>query len=121
MLKLAQPALTCLLLLPAAAIAQEWTPRFDLLTAGAAASVIAHQICEGSNAGKEAAASASRRLQMEANMAARYGVSPMQAYEYASDAYSMKIKAMWQANSELGCRQLDRLRSLASSTGFSHP
>lgn len=121
MLKLATTALACYVLMPTVAQAQEWTPRFDLLTAGAAASVIAHQICEGSNSGKQAAASASSRLLIEANMAASYGVSPMQAYEYASDAYSMKIKAMWQANSDLGCHQLDRLRSIASSTGFTHP
>lgn len=93
----------------------------DLLTAGAAASVIAHQICHGADAGRQAAAHASNRLIMEANAMAGHGVSAENAYAYASDSYSLKIKAMWQANSELACPALRRLEDMARSTGFPAP
>lgn len=113
--------LLAVILVSNGAWAQEWTPRFDLLTAGAAASVIMTHICSGSEAAKQAAQSASRRLQEEANDMASYGVDPAKAYEYSSDSYSMKIKAMWQANATLGCSDLERLKNIAQYTGFSTP
>lgn len=98
--------------------AQEWTPRFDLLTAGAAASVILFQICHGAEAGKRAAAMVSNRLLYEAQT---LGPAAQQAYQYASDAYELKIKAMWQTNAELPCPSLARLRSIALDLGFPTP
>jgi hypothetical protein len=98
-----------------------WSERMDLLTAGAAASVVAHQICEGSDAGRFAASQASLRLMNEANALEGAGTTPQAAYAYAADSYSMKIKAMWQANSSNSCQSLRRLQDLARSTGFSAP
>lgn len=108
-------------LLSQAAMAQEWTPRFDLLTAGAAASVILTQICQGSDAGKAAARQASVRIQDESNQMAEFGIDPAKVYEYSADSYSMKIKAMWQANSDSQCSELTRLRHIAQYTGFQTP
>lgn len=101
--------------------APTWSEKMDLLAAGAAASVIAHQICEGSDAGRFAASQASLRLMNEANALEGAGTTPQAAYAYASDSYSMKIKAMWQANSSNSCQSLRRLQDLARSTGFSAP
>lgn len=100
------------------ALAQEWTPHFDLLTAGAASSVISYQICDGQEAGSRAAASASNRILYEAQ---QLGPAAATAYEYARSSYELKIKAMWQANSTLPCDQLRRLFDIAASVGFPSP
>lgn len=104
-----------------ASVAQDWTARFDLLTAGAAASVITYQICKGGGAGKQAAERASQRLAAEANNMSRLGIPAATAYNYSSDSYSLKIKAMWQANASSSCSDLKRLRDIAASTGFDLP
>lgn len=102
---------------PLVSYSQEWAPRMDLLTAGAAASVVLHQACAGDSAAQRAMESASNRLLTEANSTS----APADAYGYARSAYALKAKAMWQSNAGISCTGMQRLREIASGTGFNLP
>lgn len=97
--------------------ANEWESRFDLLTAGAAASVVLFQVCRGDAAASQAAQMASNRLLAAANST---GVAA-EAYQYAQNAYSLKVRALWQSSSGTRCEGLTRLRDMAATTGFVAP
>lgn len=103
--------------LAAAASAQDarptWEPGMDLLTAGAAASVVLHHACVGSTA--KAAQAAGDRLRHEASLTA----SPESAFRYAEHAFDIKVKALWQSSG--GDCQSRRLRDIALYTGFEVP
>ncbi|CAN7742158.1 hypothetical protein LJR118_006651 [Acidovorax sp. LjRoot118] len=89
----------------------------DLLTAGAAASVVLHQACSGDGAAQRAMEFASGRLLSEANVTS----APGEAYGYARNAYALKVRAMWQSSSSAGCAGMQRLREIADGTGFILP
>lgn len=97
--------------------AQEWQPRFDLLTAGAAASVMTHHLCVGASASRAASEQAALRLQREA-------VSTGNAYDaqlYAQESYRLKLRAFEMSTTGQSCHQLERLMNLAVSQGFAVP
>lgn len=97
--------------------ANEWESQFDLLTAGAASSVVLFQVCRGDAAARQAAQMASNMLIAAANR------TPFanEAYQYARNAYSMKVRAFWQSNSGNQCGDMVRLREIAVGTGFAIP
>ncbi|POR06145.1 hypothetical protein [Diaphorobacter sp. LR2014-1] len=86
----------------------------DLLAAGAAASVVLHQACTGITS--DAVQKAAQRLRDAALTMA----DPEGAYLYASKAFELKIKAMWQSTRG-SCIAMDRLRDIAGSTYFQMP
>lgn len=88
----------------------------DLMSAGAAASVVLHYGCIDQTATDAAAKNAAQRLQA---VALRAG-DPEAAYMYASNSFDQKVKAMWQSTSG-ECRKMQRLRDIAKSTGFAVP
>lgn len=94
-----------------------WQPRFDLLTAGAAASVIVNHLCVGASASRAAADMAAVRLQSEADNTGQ--VQAAQAY--AAESYRLKLRAFEMSTEGLGCSQLGRLVNIAASQGFSTP
>lgn len=97
-----------------AAHANPWEPQMDLLSAGAAASVVVFHSCIGAT--DHAIQAAAQRLRQ----AALNTSDPESAYRYASDSFELKIKAMWQST-DGECHSMNRLRSIASTTGFSLP
>ena len=97
--------------------AREWESRMDLLTAGAAASVILFQVCAGDEAAGRAAQMASNRLLAAANDTDQAA----DAYRYAQTAYGLKIRAMWQSSSGQRCNDMQRMRDIAMTTGFVLP
>lgn len=97
--------------------ANEWESRMDLLTAGAAASVIVFQVCAGDEAAARAAQMASNQLMAAANDTGQAA----DAYRYAQTAYGLKIRAMWQSSSGQRCNDMKRMRDIATTTGFVLP
>lgn len=97
--------------------AQSWQPEFDLLTAGAAASVLLHHICQGAEAGAAAAEHASKRL---VHASASVGAVE-EATEYARESYRLKLKAFEQTTTGQSCGSLRRLFDIANHTGFPVP
>jgi hypothetical protein len=90
-----------------------WEPEMDLLTTGAAASVVLHHACAQPT--QAPLQLASQRLRD----ASRQTDNPQYAYQYAEHAFEMKVKALWQSSGG-ECRS-KRLRDIATSTGFSLP
>lgn len=85
----------------------------DLLTTGAAASVVLHHACAQPT--QASLQLASQRLRDASSQTD----NPQYAYQYAEHAFEMKVKALWQSSGgECGSK---RLRDIASSTGFSLP
>lgn len=85
----------------------------DLMTTGAAASVVLHQAC-----GQPTQAPlqmAGQRLSDEA----RHTENPQMAYQYAEHAFQLKVNALWQSSG--GRCDSKNLRAIAASTGFSLP
>ncbi len=107
----------CLAAAGANAVAQDWQPRFDLLTAGAAASVMTHHLCDGAAASRAASEQAAIRLQQEAQ-ATGYAYD---AQAYAMESYRLKLRAFELSTSGQGCGQLGRLFDVATSQGFAVP
>lgn len=99
------------------AAAQDWQTYFDLATAGAAASVILHHLCQGSEAGKMASEHAAKRLVNESAMVTAVN----DATDYAREAYRLKLKAFEQTSSGESCASLTRLFDIAIATGFPVP
>ena len=97
--------------------AHEWESRMDLLTAGAAASVIVFQVCAGDEAAGRAAQMASNQLLAAANNTGQAA----DAYRYAQAAYGLKIRAMWQSSYGQRCNDMQRMRDIAMATGFVLP
>lgn len=91
-----------------------WQSQMDLASAGAAASVILAQACTGAT--DMATYNAAARLREIAMTM----VDPEGAYSYASDAFDMKVKALWQST-EGACAKMQRLVNMARSTGFMVP
>lgn len=108
----------CALLLAPAARAQDWTPAFDVFTAGAASYIVHQHLCYGLQRGQEASDIAVQRLVIHANDMAQYGVAPQAAYNYGREALRLKIAAMAQSNEGNSCRQLSRLREMAAGVGL---
>lgn len=92
---------------------ESWGPKMDLLTAGAAASIVLHYSCGQDE--KNAAKFASRILSDEAQKTP----NPQKAYQYALDAYEIKVKALWQSSN--GDCNSPSLRNIVSFTGFLSP
>lgn len=107
----------CAALFAGQASADDWHPRFDLLTAGAAASVILHHLCAGASSSYGAAEQASIRLQREAMDTGE----AMEAQAYAVESYRLKLRAFELSTQGLSCSQLERLVNIAVSQGFSIP
>lgn len=99
------------------AAAQEWQTSFDLITAGAAASVILHHVCLGADAGAAAADHAAKRLVRESARVRDVEA----ATDYAREAYRTKLKAFEQTTAGENCRSLRRLFEIASYTDFPVP
>lgn len=126
--KLSALCAVCALVLSTPALAQDiwsnpdsWQGRLDVLTSGAAASVVLSHICIGGTASQDAARAASQRLSGIAQQM-RTPDSPVEAiWDYTQDSFGMKVKAMWAANSEAPCSGLRRLQDLALGAGFSVP
>lgn len=97
--------------------AYSWQPAFDLITAGAAASVLLHHICQGSAAGVSAANVAAKRLVAEA---ARQPAS-QDPTGYARESYRIKLRAFEQTTAGVPCAGLTRLANIARATGFDVP
>lgn len=97
-----------------AANANPWEAQMDLLAAGAAASVVLHHACTGITS--DAVQKAAQRLRDAALTMA----DPEGAYLYATTAFELKIKAMWQSTSG-SCIAMERLRDIAGSTYFQMP
>lgn len=95
--------------------AQElWQSQMDLASAGAAASVILAQACTGvTDMATHNAAARLREIAMTM-------VDPEGAYSYASEAFDLKVKALWQST-EGACAKMQRLVNMARSTGFMVP
>ncbi len=93
-----------------------WQEEMDLLTAGAAASVVAMHSCNGEVFSNNANQFAATRLRREAQKME----SPNEAYEYATLAFESKVNAMWQSSEGL-CSKSSRLVDMARSTGFLAP
>lgn len=98
---------------PAFSQQHHWEPKFDLLSTGAAASVVLHHAC--GKPFQDAVQAAAKRLSDASNETD----SPGEAYEYASRAYEIKIKALWQSSG--GSCDSTRLRDIARHTGFAIP
>ena len=95
--------------------AQElWQSQMDLASAGAAASVILAEACSG------ATATATHNAAARLREIALTMVDPEGAYTYASDAFDMKVKALWQST-DGACTKMQRLVNMARSTGFMVP
>lgn len=93
-----------------------WQEDMDLLSAGAAASVVAMHSCNGEMYSLNANQYAATRLKHMAQ-----GMEdPDEAYEYAVNAFESKVNAMWQS-SDGQCSQVQRLVDIARSTGFLAP
>lgn len=91
-----------------------WEAQMDLVSAGAAASVVLHQACTGSS---------DQALQNAAKLILEYAEKlpePQRAYDYASVAYESKIKALWQSTGG-SCNAMARLRDIAKTTRFTVP
>ncbi|MEQ6436348.1 hypothetical protein V8Z74_15140 [Comamonas sp. w2-DMI] len=88
----------------------------DLLTAGAAASVVAMHSCKGEMFSNNANQYAATRLKHEAQSMA----DPDEAFEYAQSAFEVKVNALWQS-SQGDCSKAKRLVDMARSTGFLAP
>ena len=93
-----------------------WQEEMDLLTAGAAASVVAMHSCRGEMFSNNANQYASTKLRMAAQGMAEAD----EAYQYAVIAFESKVNAMWQS-SEGSCAKAKRLIDMAKSTGFLAP
>jgi hypothetical protein len=93
----------------------------DLLTAGAAASVVLHYKCEGRASSEQAALAASERLGAETHQLSSNGTNAAVIWAYVADAYAIKTRAMMASNDGSSCAQLGRLRDLALGTGFPVP
>lgn len=95
-----------------------WQAKMDLLTSGAAASVISHLVCYGEQSSREAAQFSHQRLSSAVQVLGNQGPGAAVVAEYAEDSYNMKIKAIWAANEGIPCSGLIRLRHLAVGAGF---
>ncbi len=97
-----------------------WQHGADLLSSGAAASVVAYYLCEGQSSGDAAGQRTRNRLAASAaRMGASAEVADIQQYLY--DATNLKIKAFWQAHVDQGCDGIQQLRYLAQGVGFDTP
>lgn len=93
-----------------------WQEQMDLLTAGAAASVVAMHSCSGemySNNANQFAATKLRRAAMEME-------DQEQAYEYAQASFETKVNALWQSSGG-DCKNSKRLIDMARYLGFLVP
>lgn len=98
-----------------------WQEKMDKLTAGAAASVVSFQICEDADAATKAANDASDRLAVKTRLYTNQDVGSDTIWDYARDAYGIKVRAFLASNAGASCAQVGRLRELAASTGFKVP
>lgn len=90
-----------------------WESKMDLVSAGAAASVVLHHACGKSTS--EATQSAANRISVLSTETS----NPQDAYQYATRAYETKVRALWQSSG--GDCDSPRLRNIAQHTGFSIP
>lgn len=113
-MKLVVLALACSGLTAQVQAQELWQTQMDLASAGAAASVILAQACSG---GTEMAThnAAARLREIAMTM-----MDPEGAYTYASDAFDLKVKALWQST-DGACVKMQRLVNMAHSTGFMVP
>jgi hypothetical protein len=109
--------------LPFASMSQAaWSTRADLLSAGAAASIVLHHLCTGADASSAQVPLVDRRLKDAARQWAAAGeTTESNARWYLVDATNIKVRAMWQANEFRSCDAAVNLRHLAASQGFETP
>lgn len=88
----------------------------DLLTAGAAASVVSMHACAGQIYSDNANQYAATKLKMAADRMP----DTEAAYEYATQAFETKVKALWQSTGG-DCSRTTRLVDIARGTGFLTP
>lgn len=93
-----------------------WQQEMDLLSAGAAASVVSMHSCVGELYSENANKFAATKLMQ----AAQRMPDSDEAYEYASNAFELKVKAMWQSSGG-ECENSRRLQDIARATGFLIP
>lgn len=94
----------------------DWRPEMDLLSAGAASSVVAMHSCKGevfSNSANQYASTKLRRAAMSM-------LDSEEAYAYAQHAFEIKVPALWQSTGG-SCSNARRLIDIARSTGFLVP
>ena len=93
-----------------------WQEKMDLLTAGAAASVVAMHSCRGqmySDNANQYAATKLRRAAMEME-------DQETAFQYAQSSFEIKVNALWQS-SQGDCQKAKRLIDMAKYLGFLVP
>lgn len=110
----------CLGLLHSPAPAQDnaWQQPLDVLSAGAAAAIVLLHICQGPEIARQAATYSAKRFDEEATRYRTTGHAPAAVRAYLQEASEIKVKALWQANSEKSCSELAVLRDMGLSTGF---
>lgn len=97
-----------------------WQADMDLVSAGAASSIVLHFRCAGQDAGNAATAHAIERI--EAIIQSMAGAAPQPAVrEYVFDATNLKLSALTQSSQGQACGQMKRLRDIAQGTGFPLP
>lgn len=110
------PVIACLLgasaSVPAQTYSNGWQSQLDLLSSGAAASVVLYLVCVDLPASKEAATWANWKLTEEVTRLSQQAAY-REVYAYAFEAADIKVKALAQSTQGQGCGQLDRLRSMA--------
>lgn len=109
-------ALAILLAQPMTGQAREWEPAADLVSAGAAASIVEAQVCGGVDAATRARAVAASQLSQWAQ--STWAPESPAVLRYLEQATNQKIRALWQAQSGRDCSMLDNLRALAKGVGF---
>ena len=105
---------------PAQTYSNGWQSQLDLLSSGAAASVVLYLVCVDLSASKEAATWANWKLTEEVARLSQQAPY-REVHAYAFDAADMKVKALAQSTQGQPCAQLDRLRSMAQAKGFPTP
>lgn len=102
--------------------ASAWQSRADLMSSGAAASIIVFHVCEGEQGSRPVGERAHARLEQQGKaLALAAGADTREVLFYLADATNLKVRALWQANQALSCRQTRTLREVASATGFEIP
>lgn len=99
---------------------QGWQAQADVLSSGAAASIVAFHVCSAGASSQAAGQRAHGQLEQWASRNVP-GAQVAEARHYLADATDRKVRAMWQVYQGKGCSQIQRLREMAQSTGFDAP
>lgn len=97
-----------------------WQAEMDLVSAGAASSIVLHYRCAGSAEGEASAVRAVERMQAHVQRLSS-AAAEVELRQYVFDSANRKLAAMTQSTEGQSCSQLLRLRDIAFGTGFSLP